>query len=140
MAHEHPQQDGFDLGQAQVLEFTVTEADTALVQGSGDLEVLGTPRLIAWMEAATCAVAAAVLDPGRTSVGVRVAVDHKAPSPVGARIVATAVVTEVESSLVTFSVVGVDAATGEVVGSGAITRAVVDRSRFLARLQRRSTA
>lgn len=32
---------------------TVTENDTATMLGSGDVPVLATPRLIAWMEAAT---------------------------------------------------------------------------------------
>ncbi len=43
--------------------FTVGETDTALAVGSGSLEVLGTPRLLAWCEAATCA--ALEPDPGR---------------------------------------------------------------------------
>lgn len=136
MAGEHPALDGFELGLARVLEFRVSAADTAVRQGSGALEVLATPRLIAWLEAATCAVADSVLDSARTSVGARVEVEHLAPSPVGATIVTTAVVTHVEGNLVTFSVVGVDAAGGAVVGRGTVTRAVVDRSRFLARLDR----
>ena len=37
------------------LRFTVTDADTAAAVGSGSLPVLGTPRLLAWCEAATCA-------------------------------------------------------------------------------------
>ena len=35
--------------------FTVTEDDTAVAVGSGSLPVLGTPRLLAWCEAVTCA-------------------------------------------------------------------------------------
>ena len=37
------------------LMFTVTNEDTAIAVGSGSLPVLGTPRLLAWCEAATCA-------------------------------------------------------------------------------------
>ena len=37
------------------LTFTVTDDDTAAAVGSGSLPVLGTPRLLAWLEAATCA-------------------------------------------------------------------------------------
>ena len=40
------------------LRFTVGEDDTALAVGSGALPVLGTPRLLAWLEAATCAALA----------------------------------------------------------------------------------
>ena len=48
----------------------VTAADTARALGSGDLEVLGTPRVLAWCEEATCA--ALELEPAQTSVGTRV--------------------------------------------------------------------
>ena len=64
------------------LTFTVGPDDTALAVGSGSLEVLGTPRLLAWLEAATCA--ALELADGETSVGTRVELEHQAPSPVGA--------------------------------------------------------
>lgn len=132
MGRDDAAQGGFELGLSRVLEFKVTTADTALRQGSGDLGVLATPRLIAWMEAATCAVANAVLDPAHTSVGVRVEVEHVAPSPVHARVVTTAVVTERDTNFVKFSVIGVDAGTGRVVARGTITRVVVDRVRFMA--------
>ena len=36
------------------LTFTVGDDDTAEALGSGSLPVLGTPRLLAWCEAATC--------------------------------------------------------------------------------------
>ena len=50
----------------------VTDADTAAALGSGDVPVLGTPRLIAWMEAATVQAAAASLNPGQTTVGISI--------------------------------------------------------------------
>ena len=39
--------------------------------GSGSLPVLGTPRLLAWCEATTCAALAPALQEGQTSVGTR---------------------------------------------------------------------
>ena len=55
-------------GQSQTtLTFTVGPDDTARAVGSGSLEVLGTPRLLAWLEAATCAVLEPDLEPGSTS-------------------------------------------------------------------------
>ena len=41
------------------LRFRVSDDDTAAALGSGTLPVLATPRLLAWLEAATCAA----LDP-----------------------------------------------------------------------------
>ena len=118
------------------LEFTVTDEDTAEAVGSGDLPVLGTPRLLAWAEAATCAAVASRLDEGQTSVGTRVQLEHVAASPVGAVVTVTASIVHTDGRLVRFEVfaehaVGQDS---KVVGHGEVTRVVVDRDRFLARL------
>ena len=72
------------------LTFTVTEADTAEALGSGSLPVLGTPRLLAWCEAATCAAIEEWLSPGETSVGTRVELEHTRASRVGVRVEVTA--------------------------------------------------
>ena len=49
-------------------EHVVAENDTAAAVGSGDLPVLGTPRLLAWCEAATCAAVAPRLGEGQTGL------------------------------------------------------------------------
>jgi predicted thioesterase len=121
-------------GQHATLEFTVTDADTAEALGSGDLPVLATPRLLAWCEAATCATVARDLEPGRTSVGTRVSLDHVAASPVGARVAVRATVVYVDGRLLRFEVVATHVADGKVVGHGEVTRVVVDAERFLSRL------
>jgi fluoroacetyl-CoA thioesterase len=123
-----------ETGQSATLQFEVTEADTAAAVGSGDLPVLGTPRLLAWCEAATCAAVADSLDAASTSVGTRVAVEHLAASPVGERVEVTASIAYVDGRLVRFSVAASHVADGKVVGTGEVTRVVVDRDRFLARL------
>jgi predicted thioesterase len=112
--------------------FTVTVDDTADALGSGDLPVLGTPRLLAWCESTTCAALAADLTEDETSVGTRVALEHLAPSPVGRELAVTASVAHVDGRLVRFTVAATDG--GKLVGSGEVTRVVVDRSRFLGRL------
>lgn len=121
-------------GDTATLELTVTDADTAAALGSGDLPVLGTPRLLAWCEQATCAVLAGDLPEGRTSVGTRVTLDHVGASPVGATLRVTATVVYVDGRLVRFEVVAVHAHDEKVVGHGEVTRVVVDAERFLARL------
>jgi predicted thioesterase len=115
------------------LAFTVTANDTAAAVGSGDLPVLGTPRLLAWMEATTCAAIAGELDAHRSSVGTRVVVDHRAASVVGERLSLTATVVHRDGRLLRFAVVAVDSR-DRVVGDGEVTRVVVDRQRFLDRL------
>jgi fluoroacetyl-CoA thioesterase len=117
------------------LTFTVTDDDTAAAVGSGDLPVLGTPRLLAWSEAATCAAIAEELDAARTSVGTRVSLQHRSASAVGAQVRVTATVVHRDGRLVRFEVVAVDSH-DNVVGHGEVTRLVVDRERFLGRLTR----
>ena len=121
-------------GLTATIQFAVTDKDTAEVLLSGDLPVLGTPRLLAWLEAAACAAIRDSLPPGQTSVGTRVTLDHRAASPVGALVSALATVTHVDGRLLKFEVVATDAHSGVVLGHGEITRVVVDRERFLARV------
>jgi len=123
-----------ETGQAATLQFEVTDADTAAAVGSGDLPVLGTPRLLAWCEAATCAAIAETLEPSRTSVGTRVSLEHLAASPVGERVEVQASVAYVDGRLVRFSVAASHVSDGKVVGTGEVTRVVVDRERFLSRV------
>ncbi|MGB0101761.1 MAG: thioesterase [Nocardioides sp.] len=124
------------------LHFTVTEADTAAAVGSGTLPVLGTPRLLAWCEAATCAALEPSLDGGSTSVGTRVELEHTGASAVGQEVEVTASASYVDGRLHRFTVAarhvdGGDAGkvAGKVVGTGEITRVVVDADRFLARIR-----
>lgn len=112
---------------------TVSPADTAESVGSGDLPVLGTPVLIAWCEAATCA--ALDLEDALTSVGVRVELEHLAASAVGAEVTATAEIQRREDRSARFSVTATDA-DGTLLARGSIERAIVDRERFLSRVAR----
>ena len=118
---------------AAKLTFTVGYDDTAVAVGSGSLPVLGTPRLLAWCEAATCAAIDPALAEGETSVGTRVQLEHLAPSPVGQDVVVTASTVFADGRLRRF-VVAARHADGKLVGSGEVTRVVVDAERFLGRL------
>jgi predicted thioesterase len=124
------------LADSATLQFTVTDHDTARASGSGDLAVLGTPRLLAWCEATTCAAIDASLPRGQTSVGTRVQLDHVGASPVGASVRVTATVVHVDGRLVRLEVVAHQGAEEKVVAHGEVTRVLVDRERFLARLGR----
>ena len=115
------------------LTFTVTNEDTAIAVGSGSLPVLGTPRLLAWCEAATCAAIEPALPDGSTSVGTRVELEHRAASPVGTEVRVTASASYVDGRLHRFTVVA-HHEDGKVVATGEITRLVVDAAKFLGRL------
>lgn len=114
---------------------TVTEADTAQAMGSGDVPVLGTPRLLALAEAACCAAVAPHLADGLTSVGTSAALEHRQASPLGAEIVVEAELTEVDGGRLVFGFIARVADTSDdiVIGAGTLERVVVNRTRFLAR-------
>ena len=110
----------------------VTDADTAAVVGSGDVPVLATPRLIAWLEAATVRAAAPFTTTGQTTVGTEVRVRHVRATRVGGRVeVSARPLPSTTDRRLTFLVRAVDGA-GLLVATGEIDRAVVDRQRFLA--------
>ena len=115
------------------IEFEVTEADTARALGSGDVEVLATPRLLAWCEAATVVALAEQLTPERTSVGSRIKLEHLAATPVGGVAVVTAELEHQDGRLVRFAVSAVDRA-GRLIATGEVTRVIVERERFAARI------
>lgn len=121
--------------ESATLTFEVTDADTAIAVGSGSLPVLGTPRLLAWCEAATCAAAATLLaDGGETSVGTRVSLEHSAASPVGAELEVSASLVYRDGRLLRFSVAARHTADRSLAGTGEVTRVIVDAERFMGRL------
>jgi fluoroacetyl-CoA thioesterase len=115
------------------LEFQVTADDTAAALGSGDVEVLATPRLLAWCEAATVAALAGQLTPERTSVGSRVRLEHLGATPVGGTVSVTAELEHQDGRLVRFSTSAVDGG-GRLIATGEVTRVIVDRQRFAERV------
>ncbi len=116
------------------LTFAVGPDDTARAVGSGSLEVLGTPRLLAWCEAATCAAIDPHLGDGETSVGTRVELEHRAASAVGRSVTVTASEVYADGRLHRFTVAARHSDDGQLLATGEITRVVVDSARFLARL------
>jgi len=114
----------------------VTDADTAAALGSGDVPVLATPRLIAWMEAATVQSATAFLETGQTTVGAAVRIEHRiehrSATRVGGSIEITATPPrDADGRRLTFIVQAIDGS-GQLVAAGEIDRVIVDRDRFLA--------
>jgi len=109
----------------------VSDRDTARALGSGDVDVLGTPRLVALVEAATVDAVDGCLDAGATTVGMRVQVDHLQPTPVGAEVLAEAYLDKIEGRRITFTVTASDS--GGLVAAGKVTRVVVDVNRFMSK-------
>jgi fluoroacetyl-CoA thioesterase len=109
----------------------VTEEQTAIELGSGDVAVLGTPALLALMEKAAYAAVAGALADGDTSVGIWADLDHLAASKPGAEVTVEAELVGVDGKVLEFRC---EAREGtKVVARARHKRAVVNRERFLAR-------
>ncbi len=126
--------DDLAAGLSAARTFIVSDADTAKALGSGSLRVLGTPRVLAWAEAVTCATIQNALADGATSVGARVSMEHMAPSAVGDEVRVAATVTRVDGRAVTFEFEASDV-TGRLLARGEIVRAVVGADAFMARVR-----
>jgi fluoroacetyl-CoA thioesterase len=111
------------------VDLTVTDADTAISHGSGDVPVLATPRVVALCEEVSLECLRGQLDPGTTTVGMRVQLDHLAPTKVGSTVVAEATLDRVEGRRLIFNVAVNDHC--GLVAAGKVTRVVVERDRFL---------
>ncbi|MGN9912506.1 thioesterase family protein [Phytohabitans sp. LJ34] len=122
---------GFAPGLTARVELTVTDSDTAQALGSGDVPVLGTPRVLALVEAATVVATAQRMRAGMTTVGTRVELDHKAPTPVGRTVVAQAQLAKVDGRRLLFEVTVTDGST--TVAEGRVERVLVDRHKFVER-------
>jgi predicted thioesterase len=109
----------------------VVDGDTALALHSGDVLVLGTPRLIALCEEASVRAVAGQVPEGHTTVGMRVQLDHLAPTGVGGHVTAEARLDKVEGRRLTFSVSASDER--GLIAAGKVTRVVVDVEKFMER-------
>lgn len=107
----------------------VATADTAMAMGSGDVPVLATPMVVAICEQAAVDALSNALAGGQTSVGMRVQIDHLAPTAVGGVVTAEATLEKIEGRRLTFMVSVSDRCS--LVAAGRVTRVVVEREEFL---------
>ncbi len=92
------------VGLSKRLEYVVKKDDSPRFLSEKGIGVLSTPRMIALMETTAKNLLDETLDPSYTSVGYHIDVYHKAPAPVGARIVFIATVKEIRGRRVVFEV------------------------------------
>ena len=111
------------------VSLVVNEGDTALAMGSGDVEVLATPRVMALSEHAAVLALDSRLPEGKTSVGAWVELEHLVPSRVGEEVVAEAVLLGVHGRRLEFSVT-VTNDRGDEVAHVRHRRVVVSKERF----------
>lgn len=109
----------------------VAEDNTAKTLGSGSLKVFATPAMTCLMEKAAADLLESVLSEDMTSVGISLNIAHKAPTPLGMKVRAEAVITAVDGRKVTFAVKAYDEK--EEIGSGIHERFLVAAEKFQSR-------
>jgi fluoroacetyl-CoA thioesterase len=95
--------------------------------------VMATPIMILTMEQAAMNALTGYMEPGETSVGTVVNVEHLAATPIGHTVRAEAEVVKVEGRRIEFQVTAFDEQ--EQIGRGTHGRAVVNLQKFNQRLQ-----
>ena len=124
------------VGMSGSVNHTVTAADSAVALSSGTVDVLGTPRVVAWCEEATMEAISAGLRESDVCVGTRITLEHVEPAAIGQNVVASASVIATDGRIITFEVElrHDEDHGGTLLAHGEIIRVVLARERFLARL------
>ena len=125
-----------EVGCEATVTHMVTGAETAAALGSGDVEVFGTPAVVVLCERAAVQAVTTSLGPTETTVGVRVEIDHLAPTVPGVDVTATARLKGIDGRRLKFEVEVSDPA--GVVARATHTRVLVDRDRFMHGAEARS--
>lgn len=111
---------------------TVTPDDSAIKVGSGLVDVFATPALIALCEKTSSQLLSEYLDEGEVSVGINVNIDHVAASKIGANVKCVATIKKIEGRKIYFDLVVYEK--DKIVGKGQHIRCVVNKQKFLERL------
>jgi predicted thioesterase len=116
-------------GSAATIERVVTESDTSAAAGTSNVAVLATPSIILFAEQAIWSALNGRLERGMSAVEHRVEISHLAPTPVGAKVRAEAVLEAVEGRRLVFRVSVSD--DRGLVAAGRFTRVIVATDRFM---------
>ena len=122
-------------GITQEITFSVSNELTAKTVGSGTLDVLATPVMIARMEQVAWMAVAPHLSPEESTVGTRMDAKHVSPTPVGMDVTCRAELTQVEGRRLVFRVTAWDAQGP--IGEGTHERAIIQAPRFLEKAQKK---
>ena len=96
-------------------------------------QVFATPMMVRLMENAALNAIRPYLEPGESAVGTAIDMQHLAATPVGGVAVVTAELEHQDGRLVRFAVSAVDRG-GRLIATGEVTRVIVERERFAARI------
>ena len=113
--------------------YTVAENNTAKNMGSGDLDVLATPSLVAFMENAAKNYLNKFLPEEMGSVGSNININHIAPTLIGNSITVRGKITEVvKEKIIKFSIEAYEK--DKKIGNAEHTRVIINNTKFLGKL------
>lgn len=109
--------------------YIVEESHSAKVIGSGSLEVLATPMLIAYMENCCCLLLKDYLDDDESSVGTIMNMSHDAPTLLGKKVLIKATLVNVDRRKLTFEVEAYEKT--KLIGKAMHTRFLINSEQFM---------
>ena len=127
-----------NVGQEVTRTWVVEPRHLARAYGSGLVDALATPALVAFFEEAARSIPDGELEEGQVTVGTSVQIDHLAATPRGMQVEVTARLVEVDGRKLRFKLEAKDER--EVIARGSHERFIIDKSRFEARLQVKASA
>ncbi len=110
-------------------ELTVAMEHTASTVGSGLLPVFATPWMVTLMEMSASEAVKDALEPGKTTVGIRLDIQHTAATPIGLKVWAEAELVEIDRAKLTFRVQAYDECGP--IGGGIHERFIVEEKKFM---------
>ena len=125
-------------GRTHERTWIVGEDHLASRYGSGLVDVLATPVLVAFCEETARQAVEPCLPEGRKTVGTSIDLTHTAPTPAGMRVTVVARLTEVSGRRLRFEVEAHDEV--EPIGHGRHDRFIIDADRFEARIAEKASS
>lgn len=122
-----------NVGKKLIKEYCVDSFMSASQVGSGSLEVLSTPYLLAFMENCCMNLVIDELEEGNTTVGIKADLSHLAPSKINSLISVEATLVNIEKRILTFEVEAFDQ--DVLVSKMMHQRCIVNIDRFMSKLK-----
>jgi fluoroacetyl-CoA thioesterase len=116
-------------------DMIVREADLVSQLGGIDVDVLSTPRLVQLMETAAIKAIQGFIPSDQLSLGTHVKIKHLSPTPLGMKVVAHALLKEIDKNRLIFLVDAYDEI--EKVAEGEHERILVSKERFLQKVNKK---
>jgi fluoroacetyl-CoA thioesterase len=121
------------IGLTAVEVYPIKSEHAAKHVGSGEVEALSTPAMIAFMEKTARQTVESKLPEGDITVGTRVDIRHLGPVPIGENLKVTAQLVGIDKTKLTFKVKA--EWRNEVIGTGQHERFIGNKEKFLQKLK-----